>query len=147
MISTATSDAKSGMHYFNDALEAIGNTPLIKLNKIADGAQCLVLAKVEYTNPGGSVKDRPAVAMLDAAERAGLLKPGGTIVEPTSGNTGSGLAMAAVGAQEHPRLGVLMASVAWLLGASRVAAGLHYPSDVLGGAIIGHAIGSYARRA
>ncbi|HZZ65048.1 MAG TPA: cystathionine beta-synthase, partial [Candidatus Baltobacteraceae bacterium] len=95
MISTPASDATSGMSYFTDALDAIGNTPLIKLNKITDGAQCLVLAKVEYTNPGGSVKDRPAVAMLDAAERAGLLKPGGTIVEPTSGNTGSGLAMAA----------------------------------------------------
>ncbi len=95
MISTKASDPQTGMHYFDDALAAIGDTPLIKLNKIADGAQCLVLAKVEYTNPGGSVKDRPAVAMLDAAEKAGLLKPGGTIVEPTSGNTGSGLAMAA----------------------------------------------------
>ena len=76
-------------------MEAIGNTPLVKLNKVTDGAECLVLAKVEYMNPGGSVKDRPAVAMLNAAERAGHLKPGGTIVEPTSGNTGSGLAMAA----------------------------------------------------
>ncbi len=81
--------------YFETALDAIGNTPLIRLNKVTDGAECLVLAKVEYVNPGGSVKDRPAVAMLDAAERAGLLRPGGTIVEPTSGNTGSGLAMAA----------------------------------------------------
>ena len=62
---------------------------------MVDGAACLVLGKVEYVNPGGSVKDRPAVAMLDAAERQGLLKPGGTIVEPTSGNTGTGLAMAA----------------------------------------------------
>jgi cystathionine beta-synthase len=95
MMSTTASEAQTGMQYFNDALEAVGNTPLIKLNKTTDGAKCLVLAKVEYTNPGGSVKDRPAVAMLDAAERAGLLKPGGTIVEPTSGNTGSGLAMAA----------------------------------------------------
>ncbi|MDP9110643.1 MAG: cystathionine beta-synthase [Candidatus Eremiobacteraeota bacterium] len=83
------------MHYFSDALAAIGNTPLVKLNKVTDGASCLVLAKVEYMNPGGSVKDRPAVAMLDAAEKSGMLKPGGTIVEPTSGNTGSGLAMAA----------------------------------------------------
>jgi cystathionine beta-synthase len=83
------------MEYYNDALEAIGNTPLIKLNKVTDGAECLVLAKVEYMNPGGSVKDRPAVAMLDSAEQQGLIKPGGTIVEPTSGNTGSGLAMAA----------------------------------------------------
>ena len=81
--------------YCENALEAIGHTPLVKLNKVVDGAACLVLAKVEYVNPGGSVKDRPAVAMLDAAERQGLLKPGGTIVEPTSGNTGTGLAMAA----------------------------------------------------
>ena len=94
-MTTTASDPKTGMQYFNDALDAIGNTPLIKLNKVTDGAECLVLAKVEYMNPGGSVKDRPAVAMLDAAEKAGLLKPGGTIVEPTSGNTGSGLAMAA----------------------------------------------------
>lgn len=83
------------MKYYDDALAAIGNTPLVKLNKVTDGAGCLVLAKVEYMNPGGSVKDRPAVAMLDAAEASGMLKPGGTIVEPTSGNTGSGLAMAA----------------------------------------------------
>ncbi len=81
--------------YCRDALAAIGNTPLVRLNSVTDGARCLVLAKVEYMNPGGSIKDRPAVAMLEAAEKAGLLKPGGTIVEPTSGNTGSGLAMAA----------------------------------------------------
>ncbi len=81
--------------YCADALAAIGNTPLVRLNSVTDGARCLVLAKVEYMNPGGSIKDRPAVAMLEAAEKAGLLKPGGTIVEPTSGNTGSGLAMAA----------------------------------------------------
>jgi cystathionine beta-synthase len=92
---TAPSDRSTGPLYFETALDAIGNTPLIKLNKVTDGAAPLVLAKVEYVNPGGSVKDRPAVAMLDAAESAGLLKPGGTIVEPTSGNTGSGLAMAA----------------------------------------------------
>ena len=85
----------SGLAYFQNALEAIGNTPLVKLNKVVDGAACLVLAKVEYVNPGGSVKDRPALAMLDEAEQNGLLRPGGTIVEPTSGNTGSGLAMAA----------------------------------------------------
>ncbi|NNN00174.1 MAG: cystathionine beta-synthase [Candidatus Eremiobacteraeota bacterium] len=81
--------------FCRDALAAIGNTPLVRLNSVTDGARCLVLAKVEYMNPGGSIKDRPAVAMLEAAEKAGLLKPGGTIVEPTSGNTGSGLAMAA----------------------------------------------------
>jgi cystathionine beta-synthase len=95
MSMTAPSNRLAGLQYCENALQAIGNTPLIKLNKVTDGAECLVLAKVEYVNPGGSVKDRPAVAMLDAAERAGLLKPGGTIVEPTSGNTGSGLAMAA----------------------------------------------------
>ncbi|MHB8147272.1 MAG: cystathionine beta-synthase [Vulcanimicrobiaceae bacterium] len=95
MLETAPPDRATGPVYCDDALQAIGNTPLIKLNKVIDGAACLVLAKVEYMNPGGSVKDRPAVAMLEAAERSGLLKPGGTIVEPTSGNTGSGLAMAA----------------------------------------------------
>ncbi|MBV9277745.1 MAG: pyridoxal-phosphate dependent enzyme, partial [Candidatus Eremiobacteraeota bacterium] len=88
-------EVKTGPVYFENALQAVGKTPLIRLNKVTDGAQCLVLAKVEYVNPGGSIKDRPAVAMLDAAEREGLLKPGGTVVEPTSGNTGSGLAMAA----------------------------------------------------
>ena len=92
---TASSEPATGPIYCENALEAIGNTPLVKLNKVTDGAECLVLAKIEYMNPGGSVKDRPAVAMLEAAESAGLLKPGGTIVEPTSGNTGSGLAMAA----------------------------------------------------
>ncbi|HUN29821.1 MAG TPA: cystathionine beta-synthase [Alphaproteobacteria bacterium] len=92
---TAPSRPATGPIYCETALDAIGNTPLVKLNKVTDGAECLVLAKVEYVNPGGSVKDRPAVAMLEEAERAGLLKPGGTIVEPTSGNTGSGLAMAA----------------------------------------------------
>jgi len=89
------SDRATGPVYCENALAAIGHTPLVKLNKVTDGAEALVLAKVEYMNPGGSVKDRPAVAMLDAAEKAGLLAPGGTIVEPTSGNTGSGLAMAA----------------------------------------------------
>ncbi|HTU83614.1 MAG TPA: cystathionine beta-synthase [Candidatus Acidoferrales bacterium] len=95
MASTAPSDRATGPTYCDNALEAIGNTPLVKLNKVTDGAECLLLAKVEYVNPGGSVKDRPAVAMLDAAEKEGLLKPGATIVEPTSGNTGTGLAMAA----------------------------------------------------
>jgi len=95
MVTRASAPAKAGPSYCETALEAIGHTPLVKLNKVVDGAEPLVLAKVEYVNPGGSVKDRPAVAMLAAAERDGLLKPGGTIVEPTSGNTGSGLAMAA----------------------------------------------------
>ena len=88
MASTAPSPPASKLTYCETALDAIGHTPLVRLNKVVDGAACLVLGKVEYVNPGGSVKDRPAVAMLDAAERQGLLKPGGTIVEPTSGNTG-----------------------------------------------------------
>ncbi len=92
---TAPIDRHAGMRYCEDALEAIGHTPLVRLNKVTGGASCLMLAKIEYMNPGGSVKDRPAIAMIEAAEQAGLLKPGGTIVEPTSGNTGSGLAMAA----------------------------------------------------
>lgn len=95
MATTAPSEPRLGMQYCDDALDAIGHTPLVKLNKVTDGAACLILAKVEYMNPGGSVKDRPSVAMLEEAERQGSLKPGGTIVEPTSGNTGSGLAMAA----------------------------------------------------
>jgi cystathionine beta-synthase len=94
-LATASPDRTTGPIFAENALAAIGNTPLVRLNKVTDGAECLVLAKVEYMNPGGSVKDRPAVAMLRKAEAAGLLKPGGTIVEPTSGNTGSGLAMAA----------------------------------------------------
>jgi cystathionine beta-synthase len=74
---------------------AIGGTPLVALDRLAAGVAPRVVAKLEHMNPGGSVKDRIAVPMIEAAERAGLLKPGGTIVEPTSGNTGVGLAMAA----------------------------------------------------
>ncbi|GAC1545776.1 MAG: cystathionine beta-synthase [Candidatus Velthaea sp.] len=85
----------TGPTYFNDALEAVGRTPLIRLNKVMDGASCLVLSKVEYVNPGGSVKDRPAVEMIRDAESRGVLKAGATIIEATSGNTGTGLAMAA----------------------------------------------------
>ncbi|HMD03014.1 MAG TPA: cystathionine beta-synthase [Candidatus Baltobacteraceae bacterium] len=91
---TAT-DARRQIRYFESALDAVGHTPLIRLRRIVDGAPPLVLAKVEYVNPGGSVKDRPSVAMLRDAEQRGLLKPGATIVEATSGNTGTGLAMAA----------------------------------------------------
>ncbi len=83
------------MHYVNSLLDLIGNTPLLKLDRTTDGATPLVLAKVEYLNPGGSVKDRIATRMVEAAEESGELKPGGTIVEPTSGNTGVGLAMVA----------------------------------------------------
>ncbi len=83
------------MEYYENILEIIGNTPLVKLSKVTNGLKCLVLAKLEFLNPGGSVKDRIGVAMIDDAERKGVLKPGGTIVEPTSGNTGMGLALAA----------------------------------------------------
>src|SRR3954470_24299901 len=79
----------------NNILETIGNTPLIRLNKITRGIPCTVLAKVEYFNPGNSVKDRMALKMVEVAEQQGKLKPGGTIIEGTSGNTGMGLALAA----------------------------------------------------
>ena len=83
------------MQYANNLIELVGNTPLLRLSEVTDGAAPLVLAKLEHLNPGGSVKDRIAVKMVDAAEREGLIKPGGTIVEPTSGNTGVGLAIVA----------------------------------------------------
>ncbi|MEC5152094.1 cystathionine beta-synthase [Cryobacterium sp. GrIS_2_6] len=76
-------------------LDLIGNTPLVKLNKVTEGISATVLVKLEYFNPGGSAKDRIATRIIDAAERDGLLLPGGTIVEPTSGNTGVGLALVA----------------------------------------------------
>ena len=84
------------MRFHESVVDLIGNTPLVRLRSVVSGtAGPLVLAKVEYLNPGGSVKDRIASRMIDAAERDGLLKPGGTIVEPTSGNTGVGLALVA----------------------------------------------------
>ena len=83
------------MKYVNHVSELIGNTPLIKLNSVTKGIKATVLAKVEYFNPGGSIKDRIAEKLIDAAEASGQLKPGGTIVEPTSGNTGIGLALIA----------------------------------------------------
>jgi len=79
----------------NNILETIGNTPLIKLNKITKDLPCTVLAKVDYFNPGNSIKDRMALKMVEVAEKEGKLKPGGTIIECTSGNTGMGLALAA----------------------------------------------------
>jgi cystathionine beta-synthase len=82
--------------YYNSIIETIGNTPLIKLNKIFKDIPGTVLAKVEYFNPGNSTKDRMALKMVEDAEKAGILKPGGTIIEGTSGNTGMGLALAAV---------------------------------------------------
>lgn len=83
------------MKYAENIADLVGNTPLVKLNRVTEGVVCTVLAKVEYFNPGGSVKDRIAVRMIDAAEASGELRPGGTIVEPTSGNTGVGLALIA----------------------------------------------------
>ncbi len=83
------------MEVADSLLDLVGNTPMVRLGRVGAGLACDLVAKVELFNPGGSVKDRPAVAMIDAAERDGLLRPGGTIVEPTSGNTGVGLAIVA----------------------------------------------------
>jgi cystathionine beta-synthase len=82
--------------WYNNILETIGNTPLVKLNNITREISATVLAKIETTNPGNSIKDRMAVKMIEDAEKSGKLKPGGTIIEGTSGNTGMGLAMAAI---------------------------------------------------
>jgi cystathionine beta-synthase len=83
------------MKYAQTILDLVGNTPLVRLNSVTDGIAATVLAKVEYMNPGGSAKDRIASRIVDAAEAEGKLRPGGTIVEPTSGNTGVGLALVA----------------------------------------------------
>lgn len=83
------------MRYVEHVADLVGNTPLVRLGRVAEGISAPVLAKVEYFNPGGSVKDRIALRMIEAAEASGELRPGGTIVEPTSGNTGVGLAMIA----------------------------------------------------
>ncbi len=88
------------MQYAESIIDLVGNTPLVRLSRVTRdlgpaARQPLVLAKLEMLNPGGSVKDRIGLPMIEAAERAGLLKPGGTIIEPTSGNTGHGLAIAA----------------------------------------------------
>ncbi len=84
------------MKYYKNILETIGNTPLVKINQITKDIPALVLAKVETTNPGNSIKDRMAIKMIEDAEKDGRLKPGGTIIEGTSGNTGMGLAIAAI---------------------------------------------------
>ncbi len=84
------------MQYHNSIIETIGNTPLVKLHKVNRGIKGTILAKVEYFNPGNSMKDRMAIKMVEDAEKAGILKPGGTIIEGTSGNTGMGLALAAI---------------------------------------------------
>ncbi|MCU0266225.1 MAG: cystathionine beta-synthase [Actinomycetia bacterium] len=83
------------MHVYDSVVDLVGGTPLVRLTRVTAGLTATVLAKVEYLNPGGSVKDRIAVRMIEAAEAEGLLVPGGTIVEPTSGNTGVGLALVA----------------------------------------------------
>src|SRR5512142_1188391 len=87
--------SEDGMHYYDNVLGVIGQTPLVRLNKVTRGVRATVLAKLEFMNPGGSVKDRIGLRMIEAAEQEGRLKPGGTIVEATSGNTGVGLALAA----------------------------------------------------
>jgi cystathionine beta-synthase len=84
------------MKYYHSIIDTIGNTPLVKLNKVVSQVPALVLAKVESFNPGNSIKDRIGLKMIDDAEKAGLLKPGGTIIEGTSGNTGMGLALVAI---------------------------------------------------
>ncbi|MEH6780460.1 MAG: cysteine synthase A [Rhodoglobus sp.] len=91
---------------YNNVTELVGNTPLVQLNSVTDGAGATVLAKLEFQNPSASVKDRIGVAIIDAAEKAGALKPGGTIVEGTSGNTGIALAM--VGAARGYRVVLTM---------------------------------------
>ena len=85
----------SDLDIAESVLDLIGKTPMVQLKKIASDLPCPVIAKIETTNPGGSIKDRAAISMIDAAEKEGLLKPGGTIIEPTSGNTGVGLAIVA----------------------------------------------------
>src|ERR1700743_3612242 len=87
----STASARIG----DSILDTIGDTPLVRLSRIGAGVSPRLVAKLEAFNPGGSIKDRVAVALIEAAERDGRLKPGGTIVEPTSGNTGTGLAIAA----------------------------------------------------
>ena len=84
------------MQYAENILETIGKTPLVKMNKLTAELPCLVLAKYETFNPGNSTKDRMALKMVEDAEAQGLIKPGGTIIEGTSGNTGMGLALAAI---------------------------------------------------
>lgn len=94
-VQVVADDAGAPMEAAQSLLALVGNTPLVRLDKMARSLSCHLLAKLEFMNPGGSVKDRPAVAMVEAAERDGRLLPGGTIVEPTSGNTGVGLAIVA----------------------------------------------------
>ena len=91
----APGEERQQMQYAENVLGLIGDTPLVRLNRVTEGIRATVLVKLEYLNPGGSVKDRIALKMLEEAESDGRLAPGGTVVEPTSGNTGVGLAMVA----------------------------------------------------
>src|SRR6185437_4079663 len=93
-LDASTQGARS-MEVLDSFLDAMGNTPLVRLRSVTRGVKPTILAKLEMLNPGGSVKDRIGLRMIEAAEKAGKLRPGGTIVEPTSGNTGVGLAIAA----------------------------------------------------
>jgi hypothetical protein len=91
----STGDSGPPMQVVDSLVDLVGDTPLVRLDRVGRDLECQLVAKLEQMNPGGSVKDRIALAMVEAAERDGLLKPGGTIVEPTSGNTGVGLALVA----------------------------------------------------
>lgn len=93
---TMIEDMPNEARIYNNILETMGNTPLVRLNRLGHGIRCKIAVKVEYFNPGGSVKDRIGLRIIEDAEEKGLLKPGGTIVESTSGNTGVGLAIAAI---------------------------------------------------
>src|ERR671912_2972818 len=93
--SRSTPCEDDSVKYAEHVVDLVGNTPLVKPSSVTEGIGATVLAKVEYVNPGGSVKDRIALKMVEAAEGSGELKPGGVIVEPTSGNTGVGLALVA----------------------------------------------------
>ncbi|PJF41390.1 MAG: cystathionine beta-synthase [Chloroflexi bacterium] len=95
-IERQTADTTAQPQILNNILETMGNTPLVRLNRVARGVRCNVIAKIEFFNPGGSIKDRIGITIIEDAEREGKLKPGGTIVEGTSGNTGVGLAIAAI---------------------------------------------------
>ena len=89
------------MKVYNNVHELIGNTPIVEINQIPIPNNCRIFAKLEYLNPGGSVKDRLGLSLIEDAEQSGALKPGGTIIEPTAGNTGIGLALAAIGKGYH----------------------------------------------
>ena len=85
------------MGYLNDLRELVGDTPMLRLNKLGLSEELRLLAKLELFNPGGSVKDRIGLSMIEAAEKSGALRPGGAIIEATAGNTGIGVALAAIG--------------------------------------------------